>query len=97
MAVSDIISSCSSISDSLWGWWDLALLSQQLTLNSMSACLVSLVGAVLEDMVHLLKCASGSLRDKEVCPDKREETKDGEEDVSSIASILDQRRSDETL
>lgn len=78
-------------------WWDLSLLPQQLGLNSMPTCLVGLVGAVLEHMVHLLKGASRGLRDKEECPDEGEETEDGEEDVGSIAGILNERGGNKTL
>jgi hypothetical protein len=96
-ALSDIIPSYDPISDSLRSRWDLTLLPHQLGLNGLSARLVGLVGVVLKHMIHLFKGPSAGLRDKEECPDEREETEYGEEDVSSVAGILDQGRSDETL
>jgi hypothetical protein len=48
-------------------------------------------------MVHLFKGPSTGLGDKKECPDEGEQTEYGEEDVSSVAGVLDQRGSDETL
>lgn len=48
-------------------------------------------------MVHLLEGSALSLWHEEVSPHPGEQAKDGEEDVSTVARVLDKRRGDETL
>lgn len=52
---------------------------------------------VFEHMVHLLKGSALGLWHKEESPDSGEQAKDGEEDISTVARVLDKRRGDETL
>lgn len=42
---------------------------------------------ILEDMVHLLKGAAHSLRNKEIGPDTREYTEYREEDVCAVSGV----------
>lgn len=70
---------------------------QQLCFDGLSARLLSLTGVVLEQVVHLLKSPSARLRNEEERPDERQKTEHGEEDVCTVAGVLDQGRGDETL
>lgn len=75
----------------------LSLPPQQLCLDGLSASLLSLAGVVLEQVVHLFESPPACLRNEEERPDERQKAKDGEEDVSTVASLLDKWRGDETL
>lgn len=48
-------------------------------------------------MVHLLEGSTFGLWHKEVSPYSGEQAKDGEEDVSTVARVLDKGRGDEAL
>lgn len=52
---------------------------------------------ILKHLVHLLKCLASGFRNAEEREDKGKEAEDGEENVGAIASVLDKRRSNETL
>ena len=62
----------------------------------MSAFPLMFVRVILEDMVHLLECATHSLRHKEEGPNTREHTEYSEEYVGTVARVFNQRRGDET-
>lgn len=55
-----------------------------------------LTRVILEHMVHLLKCATHSLRHEEKGPNAREHTKYSKEYVGAVARVFDQRRDDKT-
>jgi hypothetical protein len=52
---------------------------------------------ILEDMIHLLESPAFGFRYKEVGPHCSENAKDGEENVGTVAGVLNERRCDETL
>ena len=75
----------------------LILGTNQLVLDHTSLSLFFFARIVFEHMVHLLKGSSLGFWHKEVSPYCGEQAKDGEEDVSTVAGVLDERRGDETL
>jgi hypothetical protein len=52
---------------------------------------------VLENVVHLFESSTLGFGYEEVCPDSGEHTEDGEENIGSVAGILDEGWSDEAL
>lgn len=58
------------------------------SLNPQLPFLLCLTSDILEDFIHLLQCVTVRLRHEEGCEYKREKTKDSEEGIGSISSIL---------
>lgn len=57
-------------------------------MDSVFPCHIVRVDSVAENLVHLLKSLSVRLWDEEKCPEKGQQAENCEEDVGSIASIL---------
>lgn len=68
-----------------------------LRLDSSANRTLSFIRVILENMIHLLESSTHSLRNEEICPDTSENTEYCEENVCAVASVLDERWSDETL
>jgi hypothetical protein len=66
-------------------------------LNHTSLGLFFFARIVFEHVVHLLEGPALGFWHKEESPYSGEQAKDSEEDVSTVASVLDERRGDETL
>jgi hypothetical protein len=62
----------------------------------MSAFPLMLARVILENMIHLLECATHSLRHEEEGPNAREHTEYSKEHVGTVARVLNQRWGDET-
>lgn len=67
------------------------------SLNRAPASLFLFAIDIFEHMIHLFKSPAPSLWDEEECPDKGQETEDGEEGISPKTSVLYQRRRDQSL
>lgn len=52
---------------------------------------------VLEDLIHFLQRLTGCLGNEKERKTEGEQTEDSEESVGTVASVLDERRCDETL
>lgn len=75
----------------------LLLLLQYPSLDRPSKVPIGLAGIVLEDVVHLLEGAPFRLGHEEKGPQEGEDTEDGEEDVGTVAGVLDEGWSDQAL
>jgi len=69
----------------------------KLGFNHSSLLFLCFAGVILEHMVHLFEGSALGFGHEEECPDSGENTEDGEEDVGSVAGVLDERWGDETL
>ena len=66
-------------------------LSNNVPLNSFTALFFCLGRHVVEDMIHLLQSPALGLWNKEESPDQTQQAEDGEENISAVSCILDQR------
>lgn len=71
------------------------LLTKELVKNSSLPLNISSTRTVMEDLVHLFKRLAICLWDAEVGPYKRQQAKDGKEDVSPEAGLLNEGWSNE--
>lgn len=71
------------------------MLIEQFRLSNSPTCPLLLTRIVLEDMIHVLECASHCLRHNEESPDPGESTEDREKHIGTVAGVFDQGRSDE--
>ena len=68
-----------------------------LALDSLSPLLLCIRAGVLKNKIHSFQRLALGLWHKEECPNETGQAEDGEEDICSVAGVLDEGRCDETL
>lgn len=73
------------------------MISNNVNLDGMAPGLVLFTTTIFEHMVHLFEGPAPRLWNEEECPDKGQQTEDGEEGISAESCILYQWGSDQAL